>query len=142
MKKANERDLINAGIAALHDRLRSELKNTDDDAAAEQFICAEVIIDQYLHAIEERSTSWPDRQELAYACIHVLVTTQSLTKDDLELLGRLNALSVGISMFAISPQVADMKTRVIANIERMAAAEVGGPVQQPFLPLPEDDVPF
>jgi len=142
MKKSEEKALLIQGKNSLYDRLTAELKHADDEGAVEQFLDAEAIVDQYLYAINEQSMDWPDRQGLAYACTHILVTTKTMTQCDWDFLGRLNSVMLGISMIAIAPQIKDMKDRAIAGLEKMAASErkisqLHG-VNQPL----ENDMPF
>lgn len=138
----NERELIDKGREALAARLSAELKQADDESSVDQALDAESTIEQYLEAVDEKSTSLPDRQELAFACVLLLVISRTLAEDDLELLGRLNAPELSVSMFAIFGQIADMKTRAIAGLEKLAGADREDSRQHPLVPSDDGNVPF
>lgn len=137
-----DQELIDKGRKALIARLSMEQKHADDEGLVEQFLDAESTIEQYLDAVAQGSTSLPESQDLAFACALLLVTTKALEESDMELLGRLNAPEVGVSIFAVSRQVEDMKTRAIARLEKLA--ELDGHVsRRPSLdPSADGDVPF
>jgi len=84
--------------------------------------------------------SLPDRQDLAYACALVLVMSQALTDLDFELIGRLYAPEVPVSMFALSKDIADMKARAVAAAEKLSGAHdmPRGPADSST----DGDVPF
>ncbi|WP_427308986.1 hypothetical protein [Cupriavidus sp. H39] len=140
MRKLTERDFVQKSQDALHACLATALKDADDESWAEQFLEAEATISTYLQAVEDGSPSLPDRQDLAYACALVLVMSQALTDLDFELIGRLYAPEVPVSMFALSKDIADMKARAVA-----AAEKLGGAHDMPRGPADsstDGDVPF
>ncbi|AOK42568.1 hypothetical protein [Burkholderia vietnamiensis] len=137
-----ERELIDRSRDALYMRLSSELKHADDEESAEQFLGAESVVDQYLDATAQGTASLPDRQDLAFACALLLVTTRTIQKRDLELLGRLNATEIGISLFSISGQIEEMRTRAIAGLAKLAQAGDAGTDLPLQTPSPDGDVPF
>lgn len=112
----DERDSIAEGRKGLTARLDAELKQADDEGSVEQFLEAEATIEEYLDAVAECSVSLPNSPELAFACAILLITTETLEERDLELLGRLNAPTAGVSLYAVSGQIADMKARAIAAL--------------------------
>jgi hypothetical protein len=122
---------IEEGRTRLLARLTAELKHADDDASAEQFIEAERIVDQYLDAVRDGSASLPDSQELAFACLLMLVVTQTIKQSDLVTLARLNAPRVGVELYSISGEISDMKARAIERLEMWASPDAG-----------DGDVPF
>jgi len=137
-----DQEFINKGRQALIARLSAELKLADDEGSVEQFLDAESTIEQYLDAVAHGSTSLPESQELAFACALLLVTTKTLEVGDIELLGRLNAPEVGISMFGISEQIKDMKTRAIARLEKLAESDDRDSSPPSVDPFADGDVPF
>lgn len=142
MKKSEELALIVQGKNALYGRLEADLKPANDDQAAEQFMEAEVVVDEYLDAIKTRSLSWPDRQNLAYACAYLLVTTRTMTEADYELLGRLNSPSVGVDMLGIATHVLDMRARAEAGLKRLADEEMSLASQETEGVIEAGDIPF
>ena len=99
--QANEA-AVNEAIKDMLDRAKKELSAHNNDTIAEQFIVAENNVDRFLHAIESRTINFPNSQQLAWSCLTILVVTGELTRVDTELLARLYAPSVSVSMFHIA----------------------------------------
>lgn len=140
-KSIAEKALIEKGREDLYARLSAELKHAADDGAADQFIAAEHVVSQYLDAVGQGRDSLPDRNELAFACALLLVTTKTIEKRDLELLGRLSTMEIGISLFAMSDEIEEIRTRAIAGLDKLAGSTApAGDLRRDT--LPNDDVPF
>ncbi|MEX3960138.1 hypothetical protein [Trinickia sp. EG282A] len=135
-----KRDVFARASEDLFARLNAELRHADDPKSFEQFDAAESTIEQYLDAVAEGSSSLPDAQDLAFACALLLVTTRTIEKRDIEFLQRLNAPEAGISLYGIASEIARMKTRAIAGLERLALGE-GDSISQ-RAQSPDGDVPF
>ncbi|MFL9966705.1 hypothetical protein PQR02_38260 [Paraburkholderia sediminicola] len=128
---------------ALIARMERELKPADDERSIAQALEAEDTVDRYLAAVQEQSLAHPDRQELAFALAFLLLTSQTMKERDLDLLGRLNAPSIGMSLFAIAAQVEEMKLRAITGYEKLAASADDASADRDVVPPTGDDaVPF
>ncbi|OZI28670.1 hypothetical protein CEG14_22220 [Bordetella genomosp. 1] len=138
MPKPADQAQLNASNADLWARLTDSLSHYDGEAAADSFMEAEGLIDTYLEAVAAQSTNLPDRQALALACAHLLVTMRTMTEDDLATLVRLNATSLGVSLYALAPTVAEMKQRALAGLQVMAQPHAG-PARTPSVDF---DSPF
>ncbi|AJE97265.1 hypothetical protein [Pandoraea apista] len=142
-RRATEPGLIQAANEGLLARMERELKSSDDESSIEQFIGAECIVDQYLTAVGDQSAEFPDRQDLAFSLALLLVTSRTLVASDMDLLGRLNAPEVGVSLIAISSQVEEMKVRAITAVNRLVQSEptgTGNPDKA--TPMDNDEPPF
>jgi hypothetical protein len=136
-RKFDRNEAIVKGREALIARLKAELKHGDDDDSTEQFLDAEAVVDQYLEAVENKMATLPTSDDLAFACAVLLVPTQAVEQRDMAFLGQLCASEVGVDMYAIAPQIEEMKSRAIARLEKMAAQH-----EAPEAGLLIDDVPF
>lgn len=136
-RKFDKNQAIARGREVLLAKLKVELKHGEDDASTEQFLDAEAVVDQYLEAVEAKTATLPTSDELAFACAILLVPTQAVEKQDMDLLGQLCASAVGVDMYAIAPQIKEMKSRAIARLEKMA-----GQHEAPEVCSLIDDVPF
>lgn len=136
-RKFDKNQAIARGREALIARLKVELKDGDDDDSTEQFLDAEAVVDQYLEAVEKEMATLPTSDDLAFACAVLLVPTQAVEQRDMDLLGQLCASEVGVDMYAIAPQIEEMKSRAIARLEKMA-----GRHEAPEAGSLNDDVPF
>ena len=136
-RKFDKNEAIAKGREALIARLKAELKHGDDDDSTEQFLDAEAVVDQYLEAVENKMATLPTSDDLAFACAVLLVPTQAVEQRDMALLGQLCASEVGVDMYAIAPQIEEMKSRAIARLEKMAAQN-----EAPDAGSLIDDVPF
>jgi hypothetical protein len=140
-KGSDERIEISKAQTALLARMERELKPADDELSIKQALDAEDTVDKYL--VEERSISHPDRQELAFVLAVLLLTSKTLEERDLDLLGRLNAPRIGLSLFAIAAQVEEMKGQAIFGYEKLTAAANDVPTERNVAPPIDDDaVPF
>lgn len=122
MPKLNKRQLLIAANHDLYDRLERTLPDAgeDDEKAENAFMEAEIVIDTYLEGVAAQSAQLPAGPDLALACAHVLVATQALTQEDMATLTRLNAPALGVPLYEVAPQVADMQRRALAALETMA----------------------
>lgn len=118
-RKIDKNEAIARGREALIVRLKAELKHGDDDST-EQFLDAEAVVDQYLEAVEKKISALPTSEDLAFACAVLLVPTQAVKQRDMALLGQLCASEIGVDMYAIAPQIEEMKSRAIARLEKLA----------------------
>jgi hypothetical protein len=136
-RKFDKYEAIAEGREALIARVKAELKHGDDDDSTEQFLDAEAVVVQYLDAVQSKMATLPTSEELAFACAVLLVPTQAIEQRDMALLGQLCASEVGVDMYAIAPQIEEMKSRAIARLEKMAGQDE---TQQASSLI--DDVPF
>lgn len=136
-RKFDKSQAFARGREALFARLQVELKHGDDDDSTEQFLDAEAVVDQYLEAVEKKMATLPTSDDLAFACAVLLVPTKAVEQRDIDLLGQLCASEVGVDMYAIAPQIEEMKSRAIARLEKMAGQHEASEARSLI-----DDVPF
>ncbi|KGS89676.1 hypothetical protein [Burkholderia pseudomallei] len=136
----NHREVIARASEDLFRRVGDALREPDEAKVFEQFDTAESTVDQYLDAVAQGSTALPDAQDLSFACALLLVAARTIEKRDIEFLQRLNAPEVGVSLYDIAPEIADMKTRAVAGLKRLALGE--GDLMSQRGQSPNGDVPF
>lgn len=137
-----ERGVIEKARRALFARVSAEMSEPDDETHVEHVLEAESEIDRYLDAVREGSALLPDPQNLAFACALLLVVAKVLEQRDVDLLGWLNAPEIGVSMYAVSGQITEIKERAIAGLEKLDEAARRTATQRSNAPSSGDDVPF
>lgn len=96
----------------------------DDDAATEQWLNAEGVVDSYIEGVEARSADLPGRQELGEACLCLLSMVGLIRNDDnLKLVSELLMPEVGLELYALLPRVQKLMGEAIAELEALAKAE-------------------
>lgn len=138
MATKRENIALDQATKAMVERAANEWPASDDDEAiAKQFVEAESDINNYLAAVENRSATFPDAQELAWACYSALAFTDELQPGDAKFLARLYASSLGASMFEIAPKIRDIRNRAVQKLEKWKADSGEKPAT-----MPDDELPF
>ncbi|MGY6564209.1 MAG: hypothetical protein ACXIU5_05670 [Halomonadaceae bacterium] len=96
----------------------------DETAAAERWVEAETVVDNYMAAVEEKSADLPNKSELGEACFWLLCLVDLLRRDEnWELVSSLLVPGCGVEMYAILPRVRKLKTEALVGLETMVKAE-------------------